>query len=164
MAQNSTVYTFLKEYNQGDVIFREGEESKCMYEVQKGRIDLYSNYGRPEEKKIAEVGPERFVGEMGMVEGLPRSATAVAGTDFTVVAKVTWDVFGLYFKTKPAKVVQIMQQMGDRLRITTKSAMDLRHSVNEVVKVIEGGGSAEDVLGMLKEAASEMDATLEGNK
>ena len=164
MAQNNTVYTFEKLYQTGDVIFKQGDDSKCMYEVQEGRVDLYTNYGTDKQKKIAEFGPGRFFGEMGMVEGLPRSATAVAGTDFTVLAQVTWDVFGLYFKKKPAKVVQIMQQMGDRLRITTKSAMDLRHAVNEAVKTIQAGGSTDDVLGMLKDATSEMDATLDRNK
>lgn len=161
---NNTVYTFLKEYNAGDVIFLAGDKSDCMYEVQKGRIDLYADYGKPEQKKLAEVGPERIFGEMGMVEGLPRSATAVVGTDYTVLAKITWDVFGLYFKTKPARIVQIMQQMGDRLRITTKSAMDLRNAVSEAVDVIQDGGNNREVLGILKGGLHEMDATLGSNK
>ncbi len=161
---NNTVYTFLKEYNAGDVIFLAGDKSDCMYEVQKGRVDLYADYGKPEQKKLAEVGPERIFGEMGMVEGLPRSATAVVGTDFTVLAKITWDVFGLYFKTKPARIVQIMQQMGDRLRITTKSAMDLKNAVSQAVDVIQDGGSNREVLGILKDGLHEMDATLGNNK
>ena len=164
MEQNNTVYTFLKEFKAGDVLFREGDESSCMYEVQKGKVDLYIGYGTPSQKKIAEVGPERFIGEMGMVEGLKRSATAVVSTDFTVLAKVTWDVFGLYFKKKPAKVVQIMQQMGDRLRITTKSAMDLKNAVNEAIDVIQDGGEKADALIILKDGIHAMDATLENNK
>ena len=67
MAQN-TVYTYVKEYNAGDVIFMQGDESDCMYEVQKGRVDLYSNYGQKDQKKLAEVVPDRIFGEMGMVE------------------------------------------------------------------------------------------------
>ena len=163
MASN-TVYTFLKEYNAGDIIFSQGADSKCMYEVQKGRVDLYKDYGKPGQKKLAEVGPERFFGERGMVEGLPRSATAVVGEDFTVLAEVTWDVFGLYFRKKPAKVVQIMQQMGDRLRITTKAAMDLRNSVNEAIDMIESGGTIGEIQGILKKASHEMDSTLGENK
>ncbi len=163
MSQNS-VYAFLKEYNDGDVIFKEGSESKCMYEVQKGKVDLYTNYGKPEQKKIAEVGTERFIGEMGMVEGLPRSATAVAAASPTIVAEVTWDVLGLYFRKKPARVVQIMQQMGDRLRITTKAGIDLRNAVDEAISVIQDGGSNATTLCILKEGIHSMDATLKGNK
>ncbi len=163
MAQN-TVYTFVKEYNQGDIIFHEGEKSVCMYEVQKGSVDLYIAYGTPEQKKIAEIGPERFIGEMGMVEGLPRSATAVAATNETLLAQITWEVFGLYFKKKPAKVVQIMQQMGDRLRITTKAAMDLKNSVNEAMEVIQKEGTKTVALPMLRKGIRTMDSTLEGNK
>ena len=163
MAGN-TVYTFLKDYNKGDVVFRAGEQSDCMFEVQKGRIDLYIDYGGPGEKKIAEFGPERVFGEMGMVEGLPRSATAVVGCDFTTLAKITWDVFGVYFKTKPARIVQIMQQMGDRLRITTKSAMDLRMAVLQAVDVIQEGGENRKVLGLLKDGIHSMDDALGNNK
>jgi CRP-like cAMP-binding protein len=163
MAAN-TVYTFLKEYNKGDIVFRAGEKSDCMFEVEKGRIDLYIDYGGPGQKKIAEVGPERVFGEMGMVEGLPRSATAVVGTDFTTLAKITWDVFGVYFRTKPARIVQIMQQMGDRLRITTRSAMDLRNSVLEAVDVIQEGGESREALGILKDGIHAMDDVLGNNK
>ncbi len=163
MAQN-TVYTFLKEYNAGDIIFKAGEDSDCMFEVQKGRIDLYADYGGPGQKKLAEVGPERVFGEMGMVEGLPRSATAVVGEDFTVVARITWDVLGHYFKSKPARVVQIMQQMGDRLRLTTKSAVELRTAVDKAIDVIQEGGTNREALGLLKDGIHAMDATLGKNK
>ena len=163
MAGN-TVYTFVKEFMAGDIIFKAGEKSDCMFEVQKGRIDLYIDFGGPGQKKIAEVGPERVFGEMGMVEGLPRSATAVVGTDYTTLAKITWDVFGVYFKTKPARIVQIMQQMGDRLRITTKSAMDLRNSVLEAVDVIQDGGESRMALGILKDGIHAMDDALGNNK
>jgi CRP-like cAMP-binding protein len=163
MAQN-TVYTYYKEFNAGDIVFREGDKSDCMYEVQKGKIDLYIAYGTPEQKKIAEVGPERFLGEMGMVEGLCRSATAVAATDYTVLAQITWDVFGMYFKKKPAKVVQIMQQMGDRLRITTKAAMDLKNTVNEAIDIMEGEKTDSEAMWKLKNGLRSMNATLENNK
>ena len=163
MAQN-TVYTYVKEYNAGDVIFMQGDESDCMYEVQKGRVDLYSNYGQKDQKKLAEVVPDRIFGEMGMVEGLPRSATAVAGTDFTAVARIKWDVLGLYFKTKPARVVQMMQQMSDRLRLTTKAAMDLRNAVGESIKQIEAEEETYIPLSTLKKGLRDMDATFGINK
>lgn len=163
MAQN-TVYTYVKEYKTGDIIFCEGEKSVCMYEVQQGAVDLYIAYGTPEQKKIAEIGPERFIGEMGMVEGLPRSATAVAAAKETLLAEITWEVFGLYFKKKPAKVVQIMQQMGDRLRITTKAAMDLKNTVNDAMDIIQKEGTKTVALPMLRKGIREMDSTLEANK
>ena len=163
MAQN-TVYKYLKDYNAGDVIFRAGSPSKCMYEVQKGKVGLFSDYGTPDQKMLAEVGPERFFGEMGMVEGLPRSATAVVTEDYTTVAEITWDLLGLYFKTKPAKVVQIMQQMGDRLRTTTKAAIDLKNTVNEAIGELENGGTTKEALATLKYGIRMMDGTLKDNK
>ncbi len=158
------VYANLKEFNAGAVIFREGEKSDCMYEVEKGKVDLYIDFNKPGQKKIAEIGPERIFGEMGMVEGLPRSATAVAAVDGTELTQVTWELFGLYFKKKPAKVVMIMQQMGDRLRLTTKSAMDLKTKVNEAVELMQNGGDNYQVLSKLKSGIREMERTMDNNK
>lgn len=162
MADN-TIYKYIREYNKGDIIFKEGEESKCMYEVQKGKVDLYKNYGTPDQKMIAEVVPDRFFGEMGMVEGLPRSATAVAASDFTTLAQISWDVLGLYFKKNPSRVVQMMQQMGDRLRITTRAAMDLRGVVQDAIKDLETN-SPESVRYDLERGLSNMDRTFGSNK
>ncbi|MBQ7614835.1 MAG: Crp/Fnr family transcriptional regulator [Butyrivibrio sp.] len=164
MAQNNTVYTFEKLYQTGDVIFKQGDDSKCMYEVQEGRVDLYTNYGTDKQKKIAEFGPGRFFGEMGMVEGLPRSATAVAAHKDTLLDEVTWEVLALYFKKKPARVVQIMQQMGDRLRITTKAAMEMRGLVNSALEDLQQSNYKGEALAMLYTSLKNMDKTLGDNK
>lgn len=73
---------------------------------------------------MTELGEGSFFGEMGMVRGFPRSATAVAQESGTEVAVITWETLGRYFQEKPAKVVQMMQQMGKRINELSDSYVE----------------------------------------
>ena len=73
-----------------EIIFSEGDKSDCMYDIRQGRVGIYANYGTKEEKLLTELSKDQFFGEMGIIEGYPRSATAVAMgdvTELTVIAK-----------------------------------------------------------------------------
>lgn len=60
----------------GDVIFREDEAGDCMYVVRAGEVDI-----RRGGKVVEKVGPGGLFGEMSLIDGSPRSATAVVATD-----------------------------------------------------------------------------------
>lgn len=57
----------------GECLFRQGEASDCLYLIRQGRVEI-----RVDEKPIASAGADEAVGEMGVIENLPRSATAIA--------------------------------------------------------------------------------------
>ncbi len=57
----------------GECIFRQGEASDCLYLIRHGRVEIFVD-GKP----IAHAGSGETVGEMGLIENLPRSATAIA--------------------------------------------------------------------------------------
>ena len=160
----SAVYVNLKEFDYGKVIFTQGSASDCMYEVQKGKVGIFLDYGTEKEKKLAEIGPDRIFGEMGMVEGVPRSASAVSLNEFTVVAVITWDVLSFYFKTKPARVVQILQQTSDRLRLMTKVNSEFEKGVRTSIKAIEDGCSRPEALEGLRNAVLDMEMSIKANK
>ncbi|WP_196812511.1 cyclic nucleotide-binding domain-containing protein [Butyrivibrio sp. XPD2002] len=164
MTDKHTVITNLKGYEDGQVVFNEGDDSCCMYDVQKGKVGIFLNYGTDKQKKIAEIGAGRVFGEMGMVEGLPRSATAVSLSEFTVLAVITWETLSLYFKAKPSRVVQIMQHTSDRLRVTTKANSGLRASVEQTIEKIENGCSREDASKFLRKALENVEQAFAENK
>lgn len=87
-----------------------------MYDIYNGKIGIYSGYGTPEQKLIAELGVNDFFGEMGLIEDTVRSATAVAMDADTRVKVVDAETFDDYFRKSPAKVLMLMQQMSSRLR------------------------------------------------
>jgi CRP-like cAMP-binding protein len=66
-------------YVAGETIFREGDPALGMYVVQGGRVRIITST-RGREALLSGVGPGECFGEMGVVDGAPRSATAVAAS------------------------------------------------------------------------------------
>jgi CRP-like cAMP-binding protein len=67
--------TRVEQFEPGDVVLREGEPSREAYVVVAGRAVVRRN-GR----RIAELGPGEFVGELGLVLHRDHSATVTAET------------------------------------------------------------------------------------
>ena len=63
----------------GEVVFREGEPSRAVLFVHQGEVEVAKAAGAG-EVVLGTVGPGEFAGEMGVVEGRPRSATVRART------------------------------------------------------------------------------------
>ena len=64
----------------GQALFREGDLGDAFYVVIAGEVDI-----RVGEELVETVGPGGVVGEMAMIDGGARSASAVARTDSRVV-------------------------------------------------------------------------------
>lgn len=116
------------------VIFREGDRSDGMYAVESGKVGIFANYGTEKEKQLTELEEGSFFGEMGMVRGLSRSATAVAMTSDTTLRKITWETLGQYFQESPAKVVAIMQQMSRRIEALSVDYVEACGAVAELME------------------------------
>ena len=122
----------IKAFGKGDVIFREGDPSDCMYEVYTGKVGVYAAYGTPEQKLLMEYYQDHYFGEMGLLEKAPRSATAVALESGTSLGVVTEEGFGEFFEKNPAKVLMVMQQMSHNLRRRTDDFVAVCRSIKEL--------------------------------
>lgn len=127
-------------YSKGSIIFREGEAGDCMYDIHSGKIGIYKAYGTPNERCLAELEPNRFFGEIGMLENAKRSATAVALDDDTTLEKITSKDLKELFEKNPPKVEMILAHMSYRLRKLSNEYMKVCKLVSEA---LEGKISAE---------------------
>lgn len=66
---------FGREYQPGEVLFREGESGEVMFVIQSGTVRITKEIGG-EAKSLAVLGPGEFLGEMAILNGKPRTATA----------------------------------------------------------------------------------------
>ncbi len=137
MSTGTTEFIEIRQYKDGDVIFNAGEPSQCMYEIQHGGVDIYLNYGRSDQKLLSQLGKDAMFGEMGMLEGVPRSATAVARGERVEISEITWPLLGKYFKTKPSKIVIMMQQLSDRLRIANEQNASAKNTIELALKTAD---------------------------
>jgi len=130
-------------YQRGAVIFREGDPGDCMYELETGSVGVYRDYGGPDEKLIATLMNSKHdikvFGEMGLLENAPRSATVVVLENNTILTRISEADFRAYFAENPAKVLDIMQQMCNRLRKTTKDYVEACHTVYDAVETEKTG-------------------------
>ena len=103
----------------GTVLFREGDQANCMFDIHWGKVGLYTGYGTDTQNLLAELLPNRFFGEMGMIDKEPRSATAVALEDDTALETIYPEDLEALFRENPPKVEMIMQNLSFRLRRLT---------------------------------------------
>jgi CRP/FNR family transcriptional regulator len=96
----------------GQVIFSAGDEGREMFVVRTGSVDL-----RIGDTLLETVGQRGIFGELALVAPAPRSATAVAGPDCTLVL-VDASSFKDLVRTVPGLALEVMRVMARRLRKT----------------------------------------------
>ena len=77
--------TIRRELFAGEVLYRQGDPSDCAWLVERGAIELVSTQGR-RSINHGVLGPGELIGELGMLDGAPRSATATARGDTALLA------------------------------------------------------------------------------
>ncbi len=105
-------------YEKNEIIFRQGSWGFTLYDIRSGEVGLYVDYGMPSQKELTVLLPGQSFGEMGMLQQMARSATAVA-LQKTALQEVRKEEFHTWLEKSPKKVMHIMQQLGDRTRELT---------------------------------------------
>lgn len=102
----------------GDFIFREGEEAREMFVILDGEVEVLVG-----NLRVEVAGPGSMVGEMALVEALPRAATARALTDCTLVS-VDSERFQSLIQKSPSFATSVMRTMAERLRRMNRMVVD----------------------------------------
>jgi CRP-like cAMP-binding protein len=110
----------MKTYNRDEVIFRQNDFADSMYDILSGSVGIYVAYGTEDENRLAVLKAGHTLGEMGLIDLAPRSATAVALEDGTVLEEISEKEFVSYFDDKPERLLEIMRQLSTRVRNQTK--------------------------------------------
>ena len=126
-------------YSAGDVIFCEGDFQLTMYDIHKGSVGVYLDYDTEQKKQLTVLHENQFLGEMGLVGSAPRSATAVALADETVLREIGEDEFFTYFEDKPERLLQILRQMSVRIRENTENYREVCQALFEKEEAEKAG-------------------------
>lgn len=99
----------------GEVIFREGDESREMFIIRDGQVAISKHLGG-EEVILARRGRGEFFGEMALLESLPRAASARA---VGRVRLLTLHSGGFIQKVRrdPAFAFELLQCLSGRIRL-----------------------------------------------
>lgn len=100
----------------GDVVAAEGDDGNALFAIATGELEVVKR-SRSADVPIARLGPGEIVGEMAVLEGLPRNATVRAVAPSRVIRIGRDTVLGLV-RTRPSAAMSIIRTVTGRLRST----------------------------------------------
>lgn len=126
----------IRSFKAGDVIFEEGTTGRELFLLQEGRAGVYKDTadGKVELAVIEKGG---IIGEMALLDNLPRSATVKALGDVKAVV-INQQVFQSVFQATPVWLQSIIKIIVSRLRDTNKRVdqSSLKDKVRGIVSLI----------------------------
>ena len=102
-------------FKAGDVIFQQGDAAEELYVVQSGTVEI-----RLGNRVLDTLSELLIFGEMALIDRSPRSATAVAATDVSLVPVGEKQFLFLVSRT-PHFALNVMRVLAQRLRTTNKA-------------------------------------------
>jgi CRP-like cAMP-binding protein len=103
-------------YKAGQRLFAQGDAADAAYVLLEGKVDvMLMNAGN--QIKVAELGRNAIVGEMGILSDMPRSATVVAAEPSSAL-RIDKRVFLELLIQFPQMSVAIMRELAKRLERT----------------------------------------------
>lgn len=137
----------------GDVLFREGDEGTALYMIIAGKLKIVRQSGEGDEMILAVLCQGDLCGEMALLDGLCRSADAVAAED-TQLYGLNRSDFITFVMSNEMAVRSILETLSKRLRRCDDLLEDiffLNISTRLVKKLVElataNGSNIHDVKG-----------------
>lgn len=109
-------------FEQGETIFKEGDEGDCMYVIVEGQVQIVRQSGG-KRVVFATLGEGEFFGEMAVLHRTARTATAVAVTDVVLIT-VQGSELGQFLVHRPDLGARMICTLTRRLEHTTNQVMD----------------------------------------
>jgi CRP/FNR family cyclic AMP-dependent transcriptional regulator len=113
MAVTDGLERFARDFAAGTVLFEEGQPGDYMYVVQTGEVEIRRMVGET-ERVLAVLQPGEFLGEMAILNGRPRSATAVVRTDAKLLV-IEGKTFEAMLRARPEIALRIIKALSLRL-------------------------------------------------
>jgi CRP/FNR family transcriptional regulator, cyclic AMP receptor protein len=116
---NESLDRFARDYPAGSVLFEEGQIGDYMYVVQTGEVEIRRHVGET-ERVIAVLPPGEFFGEMAILNGRPRSATAVVRVPSRLLV-IEGKTFEAMMRARPEIALRIIKSLATRLESANQS-------------------------------------------
>jgi len=103
-----------RQYPAGAVLMKEGEPGAGLFILVEGKVSVAQ--GQP-PREIATLGAGEVIGEMALLDDLPRSATVTALAPSRCLLVPVWD-FRATLRESPDIAIKLLAQLSRRLRKT----------------------------------------------
>lgn len=116
--------TFTRRLAAGQILFTQGEPSEHLYVVRSGRIRIVVTSPRGDELTLTVLGPGDSFGELSVIDGSPRSATAEALEPVELLAVGAVEARQV-LEREPAILLAAAAELAAMVRRLTGNAGDL---------------------------------------
>lgn len=117
-------------YDDGDLIFEEGDPGNEMYFIEEGQVKIIGSY-RHTRKVVITYSEGDFFGEMALFGGETRSARAVA-IGKTRLLPITKETLSTQIANKPEILIALLATLSGRIRYNTKTISKLADQNKEL--------------------------------
>lgn len=107
----------------GDVLFTEGDEPDSLFVVISGRVAIANKSVDGRESVVALMEPGDLFGEMGLFDGLGRSAEARALEPSSVI-EISYAPVQALYEERPAELWSVVRLLAARLRSMDEALAD----------------------------------------
>jgi CRP/FNR family cyclic AMP-dependent transcriptional regulator len=111
-------------FRQNEAIFYQGDPGQALYLIESGQVRIYVQDDQGQETSVILYSSGEIFGELAVIDGLPRSASAVAMED-TVVYIMSRERFREHLRKSPQLVFNFMNALSVRVRYTTRQVDSL---------------------------------------
>lgn len=132
-------------FARGDTITRQDAEAHWLYILMEGQVEVVVRDAKGRLEKVADLGPGSFFGEIGLMTGEPRSATAVAHSD-VLCYRLDRETFRELIQARPALAEEIS-------RLIAQRKMELRavlENLDTQMRAIQLSSTQTDVLSKIR--------------
>ncbi len=113
-----------RRFRRGDVVFHKEDPGQSLFIVESGSVRVYVPSPQGVDLTLAVIGPSDFFGDLSLLDGSPRSASASVLTD-TVLLSLERSDFSRLITSRPEAAVAVLAVVARRLRETDQMASDL---------------------------------------
>ena len=126
----------------GEHIFEQGSPGNSLYIVKSGLVGIVVTDSAGKDRMIVQYGSGQVFGEFGLLDGLPRSAGAVA-CERSELLMLTRPEFFMYLEQHPSVAISLLVLLSRRLRFTvqrTEHEHDITSPVTRLAHILTSFG------------------------
>ena len=104
-------------YQPGQLCMKEGDLNATFQVIERGEVEIWLNDTDGKKVVLDNLGPGKFFGELSMLSGESRSATATS-EEQVITLELSREEFFAFLRRRPDAAIDVLTELGDRLKHT----------------------------------------------
>lgn len=104
-------------YQSGQLCMKAGDPGTTFQIIENGEVEIWLNDTDGKKVVLDNLGPGKFFGELSMISGETRSATATS-EEQVVTLELSREEFFAFLRRRPDAAIDVLTELGERLKHT----------------------------------------------